>query len=80
MRRLLARRWTPEEDARLARLWDDGRPVARIAIALRRGKSSVYIRAVELDLPPRPSLSRSPPLAPRQPLFLRGGGSAPTLE
>ena len=65
MRRLLARRWTPGEDAELARMWVDGRPVIRIALTLRKGKSSIYVRAAALSLPRRPSFRRSPPLAPR---------------
>lgn len=65
-RRLLARRWTADEDAVLLRMWIAGRPVARIAVTMRRGKSSIYVRAEALGLPTRPCIRRSPPLAPTQ--------------
>jgi hypothetical protein len=65
-RRLLARRWTADEDADLLRMWIAGRPAARIAVKMRRGRSSIYVRAAALGLPTRPSFKRSPPLAPRQ--------------
>lgn len=65
-RRLLARRWTADEDADLLRLWIAGWPVARIAVKMRRGKSSIYVRAAALGLPTKPSFRRSPPLAPEQ--------------
>jgi len=65
-RRLLARRWTADEDADLSRMWIAGRPVARIALKMGRGKSSIYVRAAALGLPTRPSFRRSPPLAPGQ--------------
>jgi hypothetical protein len=81
MRRLLARRWTPEEDAGLTRMWLDGRPVMRIALKLRKGKSSVYARAAALGLPMRPTFRRAPPLAPRQArVVLRESDPASTIE
>jgi hypothetical protein len=81
MRRLLARRWTAEEDAGLARMWVQGRSVMRIALALRKGKSSVYTRAAALGLPRRPSFRRAPPLAPRQARVLMPGPNlAPKIE
>ena len=64
MRRLLARRWTADEDAELIALWMRGRPAIHIARKLRRGLSSIYTRAAALGLPKRPSLP-SPSIIPQ---------------
>ena len=63
MRRLLARRWSAEDDAHLVDLWMNGRPAARIARKLHRPLRSVYTRAAGLSLPKRLSLL-SPPIPP----------------
>jgi hypothetical protein len=71
MRRLLARRWSADDDADLIALWMRGRPAIHIARKLRRGLSSIYTRAKVLGLPTRPSLP-SPPIIPNHPLMPGG--------
>jgi hypothetical protein len=43
-------RWTPEEDARLRRLAEDGRGAAVIAERLKRSQGAIYNRARKLGV------------------------------
>jgi Myb-like DNA-binding protein len=43
-RELISRRWTAEEDAKLASLLQQGKPPAAIARSLRRTVTSIYSR------------------------------------
>ena len=72
MRRLLARRWSADDDADLIALWMRGRPAIHIARKLRRGLSSIYTRARVLGLPKTPPLP-SPSIIPKPPTVMPGG-------
>lgn len=48
-------RWTPEQDAMLAELWDRGWPTAKIAEDLGITKNAAIGRAHRIGLKPRPA-------------------------
>jgi hypothetical protein len=43
-------RWTPDEDARLRRLAEEGRTSAVIAERLKRSQAAIYMRAKKLGV------------------------------
>ena len=55
--------WSPEEDARLRGLWDEGHSTAEIARRMGRTKNSVVGRVHRLAFPARPS-----PIQPKRPI------------